>query len=105
MGNDYGFDTIFSRQVEALGRRGDVLVAISTSGNSANVLDAVEKAAEIGIETVGLTGKDGVKLVKLAEVALVVTDVETERIQEVHIFLLHCLCAAIEEKMGRAQNI
>jgi D-sedoheptulose 7-phosphate isomerase len=101
IGNDYGFDAIFSRQVEALGRRGDVLVAISTSGNSANVLNAVEKAAEIGVQTVGLTGMDGGKLAKLADVAIVVPALETERIQEVHIFLLHCLCAAIEEKMGR----
>jgi D-sedoheptulose 7-phosphate isomerase len=96
IGNDYGFHAIFSRQVEALGLAGDVLIAISTSGNSTNILNAVEKAAEIGIQTVGFTGSDGGRLAKLADVALIVPAVETERIQEVHIFLLHCLCAAIE---------
>jgi D-sedoheptulose 7-phosphate isomerase len=95
--NDYGFEQIFARQVEALGRRGDVLVAISTSGASANVLAAVTRAAAIGMRTIALSGKDGGRLAADCEVALVIPAQDTERVQEGHIFLLHCLCAAIEE--------
>jgi D-sedoheptulose 7-phosphate isomerase len=101
VGNDYGFDAVFSRQIEALGRKGDVLVAISTSGNSPNVLNAVEKAARMGLNTVAVTSKDGGALAKLADVALLAPAAVTERIQEVHSFLLHCLCAAIEEGLVR----
>ena len=95
--NDYGFEQVFARQVEALGRPGDVLVAISTSGASGNVLAAVARAAAAGMRTIALSGKGGGALAELCDVALVVPAQDTERVQEGHIFLLHCLCAAIEE--------
>ena len=95
--NDYGFERIFARQIEALGQSGDVLVAISTSGGSANVLAAVEYASELGMKTIGLAGKGGGRLAALCDVALVAPADDTERVQEAHIFLLHCLCAAVEE--------
>lgn len=96
IGNDYGFDHIFSRQLESLARKGDVLVAISTSGNSSNVLAAVEKAKQMGIGTVGLLGRDGGALAKHVDVPLVVPGARTSRIQEAHIFILHCLCEPYE---------
>lgn len=94
--NDYGFEQVFARQVEALGRPGDVLVAISTSGHSPNVLAAVARAGALGMKTIALSGRDGGKLAALCDLALVVPAAETERVQEAHIFLLHCLCAAVE---------
>jgi D-sedoheptulose 7-phosphate isomerase len=97
VGNDYSFDTIFERQVEALGNKGDVLIGISTSGNSKNVLNAVKKAKEIGLLTVGFSGKDGGKLLKLADHCFVVKSFSTPRIQEVHITLGHVLCDFIEK--------
>jgi D-sedoheptulose 7-phosphate isomerase len=96
--NDYGFDQIFARQVEALGRAGDVLIAISTSGESLNVLAATERAAALGIRTIALTGRDGGGLAALADVTLLVPATDTARIQEAHIFLLHSLCEAIDEE-------
>src|SRR3954462_1118794 len=84
-GNDYGFDSVFSRQVEALGKRGDVLMGSSTSGNSKNVLQAFESARRIGIKTVGLTGNDGGKLAKAADMCLQVPSDRTAHIQECHI--------------------
>jgi len=97
VGNDYSFDTIFERQVEALGNKGDVLIGISTSGNSKNVLNAVKKAKEIGLLTVGFSGKDGGELSKLADHCFVVKSFSTPRIQEVHITLGHVLCDFIEK--------
>jgi D-sedoheptulose 7-phosphate isomerase len=99
--NDYGFDQVFARQVEALGRAGDVLVAISTSGNSPNVLAAIERAGALGLKTLALSGGDGGHAAARAELALVVPATDTARIQEAHIFLLHCLCEALEEDIGR----
>ena len=94
--NDYEFDTAFSRQVEAMGRAGDVLVAISTSGNSPNVLRAARAARERGMLVLGLSGRDGGALHGLCDEALVVPAQATERIQEGHITLIHLLCELVE---------
>ena len=98
--NDYAFDQVFERQVRALGRKGDVLVAISTSGKSANVLRAVHAARELGVAVVGFLGRDGGTLKPLCDVALVVPSDTTARIQEAHIFIGHTLCALVEEALG-----
>ena len=87
VGNDYGFESVFSRQIEALGRQGDVLVAISTSGNSPNIVKAVQAAKERGVMTIGLLGKTGGKLKELVEYSLVVPSDNTARIQEAHILI------------------
>lgn len=97
--NDYSFETVFSRQVEALGQKGDILIAISTSGNSMNVIRAVERAKEIGIFSIGLLGKDGGKLKDLVELALIVPSHRTCHIQECHMAIYHIICAAVEEKV------
>ena len=96
IGNDYGFDRVFSRQVEALGRPGDLLVAISTSGNSPNVILAVEAAKQLGIRTLGLLGRNGGKLKELVDDALVVPYPITARIQEVHQMIYHFWCEALD---------
>jgi len=96
IGNDYGFDRVFSRQVEALGRPGDLLVGISTSGNSPNVIRAVESAKELGLKTLGLLGRDGGKLKDLCDEALVVPSPITARIQEIHLMTYHFWCEAID---------
>ncbi|NPA53969.1 MAG: D-sedoheptulose 7-phosphate isomerase [Aquificae bacterium] len=96
IGNDYGFEYIFSRQVEALGQKGDILVGISTSGNSENVIKAVEVAKEKGIFTVGLLGKDGGKLKDIVDKAFIVRHKSTARIQEVHLTMEHTLCKIID---------
>jgi len=98
--NDYAFDQVFERQVRALGRKGDVLVAISTSGKSANVLRAVHAARELDVTVVGLLGRDGGPLKPLCDVALVVPSETTARIQESHIFIGHTLCALVEDALG-----
>lgn len=104
--NDYSYEQIFSKQVRALGARGDCLLAISTSGNSPNVLDAIKAAHERGVAVIALTGRDGGKMAG----ALAGTDVEvrvpakrTARIQEVHLLVIHCLCDAIDEALFPAQ--
>lgn len=94
--NDYGFEYVFSRQVEGLGRKGDVLVGLSTSGNSKNVILAVQKAKEMGIKTVGLLGKDGGELKDLVDLAIVVPGNTSDRIQEVHIKLIHIVIETVE---------
>ncbi|HEX9900037.1 MAG TPA: D-sedoheptulose 7-phosphate isomerase [Candidatus Methylomirabilis sp.] len=100
IGNDLGFDQVFSRQVEALGRPGDLVVAISTSGNSPNVLRAVEAARRLGCVTVGLTGGTGGRLAKVVDEAFVVPSTETPRIQETHTTLGHALCALVEDLLA-----
>lgn len=97
--NDLGFETVFSRQVESLGRRGDVLVAISTSGNSANILEAVESARRMGIKVIGLTGKDGGALAPASDIAIVVPSGDVPRIQEVHIAVGHLICEYAESRI------
>jgi D-sedoheptulose 7-phosphate isomerase len=97
-GNDYGFDTIFARQVLGLGRAGDVLLAISTSGNSRNLVLAVEEAKRHGLLTLGLLGKDGGSLGSLVDKALVIPSSNTQRIQELHITVGHIICGAFERR-------
>ena len=97
--NDYGFERIFARLVEAHGREGDVAIALSTSGNSTNVLAALDEARVRGMHTLGLTGNDGGKLAGLVDVALVVPSDRTDRIQEVHITALHALCDAVDDAL------
>lgn len=100
--NDYDYNRVFSRQVEALGVEGDVLLAVSTSGNSSNVLAAIEAAHERGMKTLALTGRDGGKLAqRLADgdLELRAAADNTARIQEVHLLLIHCLCDQIDERL------
>ena len=96
IGNDYAFDDIFSKQVKAIGMEGDVLLAISTSGNSANVIAAITAARSQGIYTVGFAGGDGGRLRTLADLALVVKSNNTARIQEAHIFAGHVTCQLVD---------
>jgi D-sedoheptulose 7-phosphate isomerase len=97
--NDIGYDNVFAREVEALGRKGDVLLAISTSGNSESINRALAQARSIGMATIGLLGKDGGKSRGLVDVAIVVPSNDTQRIQEGHITIGHILCALIEREM------
>ncbi|HOO08839.1 MAG TPA: D-sedoheptulose 7-phosphate isomerase [Cyclobacteriaceae bacterium] len=100
VGNDYGFEFVFSRYVEALGKRGDVLLAISTSGNSPNVLRATEAARERGMKVIALCGKDGGKLAGMADVGITVPHHGfADRIQEVHIKIIHILILLIEKQV------
>lgn len=94
--NDFGFDGIFERQVQALGAPGDALIGITTSGNSANVLRAVDYARAHGMGTIGLTGRDGGKLKSAAEITVCVPSDNTQHIQEAHITIGHILCALVE---------
>ncbi len=99
VGNDYGFEYVFSRAVEALGKPGDVLVALSTSGNSHNILRGVYKAKDMGIEIISLLGKGGGDLARQGDTELIVPSHDTARIQEVHMLVLHILVEAIEREM------
>ena len=96
VGNDYGFDYVFSRQVEGLGQEGDVLIAISTSGNSANVVKAVKTAKEKGLFVIGMTGENGGVLAKESDLCLAVPSQVTARIQEMHIMIIHMICEIAE---------
>ncbi len=100
--NDYSFDAIFARQIEAVGRSGDLLVGISTSGNSKNVLHALQTAKSLGLHTVGMLGKDGGKAKSQVDHAIVIPSSTTARIQEAHILIGHCFCDLIEEGLGLA---
>lgn len=97
IGNDYGYDEIFARQLEGLARAGDCLVAISTSGNSSNIVRAIEKAKEIGVSTIGLLGRDGGVIKEICDVAVVVPSQSTARIQEMHILIGHTWCEEVDE--------
>ena len=97
IGNDYGYEFVFSRQLEALGREGDLLIAISTSGNSGNVVKVLELARKIGIKTIGLSGRTGGAMNELCELNLVVPSNDTPRIQEMHIMIGHIICQAIDD--------
>ena len=100
VGNDYGFDEIFSRWVRGLGRAGDVLVAMSTSGNSENVVRAVAAAREGGIRTVGLLGKTGGRLAGMCDFEWIIPGETADRIQEVHMVILHTLIEGIEAQFA-----
>jgi D-sedoheptulose 7-phosphate isomerase len=98
--NDYGFENVFARQVEALGRRGDVLLGISTSGKSPNVIRAVRRAKELGLKTVGFTGGGGNELAKVSDQAVVAPSHSVQHIQETHIALAHIMVAMIERQVS-----
>jgi D-sedoheptulose 7-phosphate isomerase len=99
IGNDYGYDQLFSRQVQAMGRKGDVLLALSTSGNSKNVILAIQKAREIGMHVIGMTGATGGHMSELCDIIMKVPSKDTARIQECHIMLGHIYCEMIEAKL------
>jgi D-sedoheptulose 7-phosphate isomerase len=99
IGNDYGYDKVFSRQVEGMGQEGDLFIGISTSGNSQNIIAAFESAKAKGITTVALTGRDGGKMAQMADYALIVPSNATPRIQESHILIGHILCDIIEKEL------
>lgn len=96
VGNDYGFEKIFSRQVQALGQAGDVLLAFSTSGNSVNILKAIEEAQKKNLKTIGFTGGTGGKMADICDVCLCVPEKVTGRVQECHILLGHILCEMLD---------
>lgn len=97
--NDYSFEQVYARMTEAAGRKGDVLVAISTSGNSPNVLAAIHKAREIGMRVIGMTGRGGGKMAMLCDLLLQANSEDTPRIQETHILIGHILCEHVENTL------
>lgn len=99
IGNDYGFDAIFSRQVEGLAAAGDVVVGISTSGNSPNVFAALAKARELGCSTIAILGRDGGTIKTVADISIIVPSDDTPRIQEGHITIIHIICDLLEKRL------
>ena len=106
VGNDYGFDRVFARQLEALGRAGDVAIGISTSGNSPNVLEGIKAAKRERLTTIGLSGKDGGMLAKEADLTITISSSSTARIQECHLAVGHLFCELTEEALasGRTED-
>jgi hypothetical protein len=96
IGNDYGYDEVFARQLSGVGNSGDLLIGISTSGNSTNILKALKIAKQKGIKTAGLSGKGGGEMNSLCDINVVVPSNDTARIQEMHILIIHTICAAID---------
>ncbi len=103
--NDYGFEQVFSRQLQALGVPGDVAFGISTSGNSPNVIEALATARKMGLHTIGLTGASGGKMRGMVDTLIAVPSTETPRIQECHILVGHALCDAVEQAMASSQTL
>ncbi len=101
IGNDYGYERVFSRQIEAIGKRGDVVFCLSTSGNSKNVIVGIKKAKQLGLKTICLVGGTGGKLKSLANIAIVVPSKSTPRIQEVHITIGHIICELTENALTK----
>ena len=99
IGNDYGYDKVFSRQLEGMGQEGDLFIGISTSGNSVNIINAFLSAKAKGITTVALTGRDGGKMAEMADIAIIIPSNDTPRIQESHILIGHILCDIIEKEI------
>ena len=97
--NDFGFDYVFSRQIEALGKHGDTLIALSTSGNSSNMIEAVNMAHEMGLYVIGLLGGDGGNLRKIVDLPIIVPSNNTARIQENHILISHIVCEILEGEL------
>jgi len=97
LSNDYSYEKVFERQVEAHGRPGDVLIGLSTSGASPNVLKAFVKARELGLTTIGFLGRDGGTIKALSDLSLIIEDADTPRIQEMHILAAHIMCALVED--------
>ncbi len=104
LANDYGYDTVFAKQVEALGQKNDLVVGISTSGKARNVVAGIKQAKKMGLKTVALTGGDGGELAKLADVALMVPSSVTARIQEAHITIGHVICELVEQELCSNQS-
>jgi D-sedoheptulose 7-phosphate isomerase len=104
IGNDYGFDQIFCRQLEANGRKGDVFIGISTSGSSSNVTAALQRARELDIITIGLTGQGGGEMQSLCDYCIQVPSMSTPRIQESHIMLAHIICELVEDILFGGQD-
>lgn len=100
LANDYNFDIVFSRQIEGLGQPGDVLLGISTSGNSGNVVKAVETAGAVGMKTIALTGSGGGRLAQTADLCIAVPSAVTARVQESHLLVAHVICELVEEGYG-----
>ena len=98
IGNDYGFDQVFSRQMAALAKEGDVVIGISTSGNSLNVIYALETAKEMGCKAIGLSGKGGGKMEDVCDINIIVPSDDTARIQEMHILIGHILCQLVDNE-------
>jgi D-sedoheptulose 7-phosphate isomerase len=101
--NDYGYEVTFSRQMEALGKNGDVAIGISTSGNSRNVIEALRKARALGAKTIGISGCDGGAMKKECDVAIVVPSRNIPRIQESHIAIIHIICELAEEELFKSR--
>ncbi len=99
IGNDYGYDKVFSRQLEGMGQKGDIFIGISTSGNSLNIVEAFEVAKKKNIFTVALVGRDGGEMAKIADISLIVPSDSTPRIQESHILIGHIICDIIEKEI------
>ncbi len=99
IGNDYSFDNVFERQIEALGKNGDMAIGISTSGNSKNVILGILKASRLGLKTAAFTGKKGGRLARIADIAIKVPSHNTPRIQESHITIAHIICEIIEDAL------
>ena len=99
LGNDYDYDIIFARQIEAWVKSGDIVIGLSTSGNSPNVISGIEKANSLGAKTIGLTGRDGGQLAKIVDLALIVPSADTPRIQEAHITIGHVICDIVERTL------
>lgn len=99
IGNDYGFDNLFARQVQANGVKGDLFMGISTSGNSPNIINALEEAKKLGLTTVGLTGESGGRMAEICDYCIKVPSSETPRIQEAHIMIGHIICSVVEEEL------
>ena len=98
--NDYSYEEVFARQVSALGNKDDVLIAISTSGNSANVSRAIEDAQAIGMKSISLLGKDGGSIKNMSNISIIVPSDSTARIQEAHILIGHTICGGVEQRLG-----
>ena len=101
IGNDYGYDFVYARELSAHARKGDVMLAISTSGNSINVLKAIEAARRIGVSVIGLTGENGGKMRTECDICVCVPSPSTPRIQEMHITIGHAICQLLEERLAR----
>mgnify|MGYP000282823565 FL=1 len=99
IGNDYGYDKVFSRQMEGMGSEGDLFIGISTSGNSVNIVNAITAAKEKGVKTVALVGRDGGEMARIADYAIIVPSNDTPRIQESHILIGHMICDIIEKEL------
>lgn len=99
IGNDYGFEKIFERQLEALGNKGDVLIALSTSGNSQNIINAVQKAKKMNMKAIGLLGKNGGRQVNTSDIEIIIPSDNTPRIQEAHLTILHIICELAEKEL------